>query len=219
MSDESAAATFLEVTPYLDWDQPAVLEFTAKAVGDAVDPVEKARRIFAAVRDQLWYDPYIVPESNEGFRASVIATTTRAYCVPKAVLLTASARAAGIPARLGFADVRNHLQTETLRDKMGGSDLFPWHGYTEMLIGDRWVKATPAFNAELCARFGVEPLEFDGVHDALLHPFSGDGSEYMEYVADHGWYADLPLEEIQDSYRSLGVDSIDLSTVVDTKFA
>jgi transglutaminase-like putative cysteine protease len=130
-------ATFLEVTPYLDWDQPTVLEFTAKAVGDAVDPVEKARRIFAVVRDQIWYDPYVVPKTNEDFRASVIATTTRAYCVPKAVLLTASAMAAGIPARLGFADVRNHLQTETLLDKMGGSDLFPWHGYTEMLIGDR----------------------------------------------------------------------------------
>lgn len=212
-------ATFLEVTPYLDWDQPTVLEFTAKAVGDAVDPVEKARRIFAVVRDQIWYDPYVVPKTNEDFRASVIATTTRAYCVPKAVLLTASARAAGIPARLGFADVRNHLQTPTLRDKMGGSDLFPWHGYTEMLIGDRWVKATPAFNAELCARFGVQPLEFDGEHDALLHPFSGDGNQYMEYVKDHGWYYDLPLEEILGAYGSSYDIALSGVDVVDEKFA
>lgn len=212
-------STFLEVTPYLDWDQPTVLEFTAKAVGDASDPVEKARRIFAVVRDQIWYDPYVVPKTNEDFRASVIATTTRAYCVPKAVLLTASARAAGIPARLGFADVRNHLQTETLRDKMGGSDLFPYHGYTEMLIDDRWVKATPAFNAELCARFGVQPLEFDGEHDALLHPFSGDGNQYMEYVKDHGWYYDLPLEEILGAYGSSYDIALSGVDVVDEKFA
>lgn len=219
MPEPLTEATFLEVTPYLDWDQPTVLEFTAKAVGDAVDPVEKARRIFAVVRDQIWYDPYLVPKTNEDFRASVIATTTRAYCVPKAVLLTASARAAGIPARLGFADVRNHLQTPTLREKMAGSDLFPYHGYTEMLIDDRWVKATPAFNAELCARFGVQPLEFDGEHDALLHPFSGDGSQYMEYVKDHGWYYDLPLDEILGAYGSSYDIALSGVDVVDEKFA
>lgn len=216
-SPESPGTTFLEVTRYLDWDQPTVLRFTGDAIGDATDPVEKAARIFVAVRDRIWYDPYLIPATDGDFRASVVATTTRAYCVPKAVLLTAAARAAGIPARLGFADVRNHLQTDTLRAKMRGSDLFPWHGYTEMLIDGRWVKATPAFNAELCARFGVEPLEFDGVHDALLHPFSGDGSEYMEYVQDHGWFADLPLERIFASYAGFRFD--DDAVVVDDKFA
>lgn len=213
---ESSGTTFLEVTPYLDWDQPAVQQFTAEAVDGATDPVDKAGRIFEAVRDRIWYDPYLIPATDSDFRASVVATTTRAYCVPKAVLLTAAARAAGIPARLGFADVRNHLQTETLREKMGGSDLFPWHGYTEMLIEGRWVKATPAFNAELCARFGVEPLEFDGVHDALLHPFSGDGSEYMEYIRDHGWFADLPLRRIFAAYDGFRIDD---AGVVDEKFA
>ncbi|MGA1826872.1 transglutaminase-like domain-containing protein [Microbacterium sp.] len=217
MSAKTAEPTFTEVTRYLDWDQPAVQEFTAEAIGDATDPVEKASRIFVAVRDSIWYDPYMIPAADGDFRASVVATTTRAYCVPKAVLLTAAARAAGIPARLGFADVRNHLQTDTLREKMQGSDLFPWHGYTEMLIDGRWVKATPAFNAELCARFGVEPLEFDGVHDALLHPFSGDGSEYMEYVQDHGWFAELPLDRILASYEGFRFDDSD--TVVDEKFA
>lgn len=217
MSSDAAEPTFLEVTHYLDWDQPEVQSFTADAVGTATDPVERAARIFLAVRDRIWYDPYVVPAQHDDFRASVVATTTRAYCVPKAVLLTASARAAGIPARLGFADVRNHLQTDTLREKMNGSDLFPWHGYTEMRIGDRWVKATPAFNAELCARFGVAPLEFDGVHDALLHPFSGDGSQYMEYVADHGWFADLPLDRIFASYGEISI--ADTAGVVDEKFA
>lgn len=216
MSADSTAPTFTEVTRYLDWDQPAVQEFTTEAIGGATEPAEKASRIFVAVRDGIWYDPYKIPADYSDFRASVVATTSRAYCVPKAVLLTAAARAAGIPARLGFADVRNHLQTDTLREKMRGSDLFPWHGYTEMMIDGRWVKATPAFNAELCARFGVEPLEFDGVHDALLHPFAGDGSEYMEYVADHGWFADLPLDRIFASYDGFRFGG---DKVVDEKFA
>jgi len=112
------------------------------------------------------------------------------------VLLTAAARAAGIPARLGFADVRNHLQTTTLRARMGGTDVFVYHGYSELQLNNRWVKATPAFNAELCARFGTAPLHFDGTHDALLHEFTGDGRRHMEYLVERGVFADLPFERI-----------------------
>lgn len=194
--------TFLETTYFLDWRHTAVLEFAETAVGDAEQPIDKARRIFIAVRDQLWYDPYTLSPNPEDCRASSIAALDKAWCVPKAVLLTATCRAAGIPARLGFADVRNHLQTDTLRARMGGSELFVFHGYTELLLNSHWVKATPAFNRELCARFGVPPIEFDGVHDALMHPYSADGSRYMDYVTDHGWYHDLPLDEIFTAARA-----------------
>jgi hypothetical protein len=47
--------------------------------------------------------------------------------VPKAAVLAAVARAAGIPARLGYADVRNHMSTERLRQTMK-TDVFVWHG-------------------------------------------------------------------------------------------
>lgn len=194
--------TFLDKTEYLDWDHHAVQTFMLRALGGSTDPLEKARRLFLAVRDEIWYDPYSVSEDPARYRASFIATQPRAYCIPKAVLLTATARAAGIPARLGFADVRNHLQTGTLRARMGGTDLFVYHGYSELRLNGRWVKATPAFNAELCARFGVAPIDFDGVHDALLHSYTADGAQHMEYVNDRGWYADLPLEEILDTLRS-----------------
>jgi transglutaminase-like putative cysteine protease len=202
-----AEPDFLAPTPFLDWQDPRVRRFTTDAVGSATEPIEKAGRIFRAVRGRIWYDPYSCSTESVDYRASHIALQSRAYCIPKAVLLTAAARAAGIPARLGFADVRNHLQTEALRNRMGGADLFVWHGYTEMLLEDRWVKATPAFNRELCARFGVEPLEFDGRHDALLHAPTADGSPHMEYVHDRGWFADLPLEqilrELRDNYRGV----------------
>lgn len=198
---EALGPTFLETSEFLDWEHDAVQSFTWSAVGNALDSVEVAQRIFVAVRDQIWYDPYTVSEDPAHYKASHIALAPKAYCVPKAVLLTAAARAAGIPARVGFADVRNHLQTGTLRERMGGSDLFVYHGYSELLLNGRWVKATPAFNAELCARFGVEPIAFDGVHDALLHAHTADGTQHMEYLKDHGWYSDLPLAEILDAYR------------------
>ncbi|MBS4729309.1 transglutaminase domain-containing protein [Mycobacterium sp. SM1] len=171
------------------------------AIGDSQDPVTRARRLFLAVRDNIWYDPYSADDDADHYRASYIASVTRAYCVPKAVLLTAAARAAGIPARLGFADVRNHLQTDTLRTRMGGTDVFVYHGYAELFVNSRWVKATPAFNAELCARFGVPPIAFDGEHDALLHPYDAEGRQHMEYLHDRGWYADLPFAEIISELR------------------
>lgn len=213
---------FLDTTYFLDHDHPAVREFTARAVGRAGDQVAQARAIFTAVRDQLWYDPYSLSPHPEDYRASSIAQRDKAWCVPKAVLLTAACRAASIPARLGFADVRNHLQTDTLRARMGGSDLFVYHGYTELLLEGRWVKATPAFNRELCARFGVPPIDFDGVHDALMHPYTADGSRYMDYVNDHGWYHELPLEEIFAAARAeygsdlIGPAAPDLPATTDT---
>lgn len=202
MTDTSTGQhpSFLATTEFLDWRHDNVQRFTQAAIGDSDDPVTRAQRIFTAVRDTIWYDPYSVDDDPAHYRASYVATAASAYCIPKAVLLTAAARAAGIPARLGFADVRNHLQTDTLRARMGGTDVFVYHGYSELFVNDRWVKATPAFNAELCARFGV-PLDFDGEHDALLHAFDSEGHQHMEYLHDRGWYHDLPFADIVTELR------------------
>jgi transglutaminase-like putative cysteine protease len=199
--DAASQAAALAPTWFLDWEHPAVASFTEAAIGDAVGAREQAARLFAAIRDGIWYDPYTASLDPEDFRASRIVSMERTWCVPKAVLLTACARSVGIPARLGFADVRNHLQTGALRERMG-SDLFVYHGYSALLIDELWVKATPAFNRELCARFGVAPIEFDGQTDALLHPFTGDGSRHMEYVRDHGCFDDLPLDDIASALRA-----------------
>ncbi|MBX8689322.1 transglutaminase [Mycobacterium vulneris] len=193
---------YLEQTEFLDWGHSAVGRFVASATCGATGDIAKAVGIFTAVRDTIWYDPYTVTDDPVAYRASTVAASERAYCVPKAVLLTAACRAAGIPARLGFADVRNHLQTDTLRERMGGTDVFVYHGYSLMLLEGRWVKATPAFNRELCARFGVAPIEFDGRNDALLHGFTADGAQHMEYLDDRGAFDDLPLEDIIAALRT-----------------
>lgn len=193
---------YLAASHYVDSDAPVVRAFARDAVGAAAEPREQAARLFEAVRDGFWYDPFSMSTDPAAYRASAVVTAGSNWCVPKAVLLAAAARSVGIPARLGFADVRNHLQTPRLRERMGGADLFIYHGYTDLHLDGGWVKATPAFNAELCARFGVAPIEFDGRHDALLHEFAPAGGTYMEYVRDRGTFTDLPLEEILTAFRA-----------------
>jgi transglutaminase-like putative cysteine protease len=119
--------------------------------------------------------------------------------VTKAALLAAACRAAGIPARVGYADVRNHLSTERLRQTLQ-TDLFVWHGYTDIWLAGAWRKATPAFNIELCDRFGLLPLDFNGRDDSLYHPADRAGRRHMEYVTQHGSFDDVPLDRIRASF-------------------
>ena len=200
------AATDLAPTAFLDHAHPEVRDFAHDVTAGATDDVERAAALFAAVRDVIRYDPYALDLRPEAMRASAVLAGGRSWCVPKATLLAAAARAVGVPARLGFADVRNHLSTPRLLEAMG-TDVFRWHGYTLLHVEGDWRKASPAFNAELCDRFGVAPLEFDGQHDALLHAHDGRGERYMEYLVDHGDHDDLPLDtivaELQATYPDM----------------
>ena len=191
----------LAPTAFLDSRDPGVQEFAQTAVRGAGSEHERIRRLFAAVRDEIRYDPYSVCSDPFEYRASTVLRRGAGYCVPKAVLLAAAGRSLGIPARLGFSDVRNHLQSPRLAEVMG-TDVFVFHGYAELHVDGAWRKATPAFNATLCDRFGVAPIEFDGTRDALLHQFTADGSRHMEYVRDRGVFADLPLERILDAFAA-----------------
>ena len=182
-------------TPTVDSDHPAVISFAQTCTGGARDAREQAVKLYYAVRDGIRYDPYSLVVTVAGLRASTTVEAGHGWCVPKAVLLAACCRALGIPARLGFADVKNHLSTERLR-KVMNTDVFYWHGYTAIELGGTWVKATPAFNIELCEKFRIKPLEFDGSADSIYHPFDLEGRRHMEYVRFHDEYDDVPLDEI-----------------------
>lgn len=190
----------LAPTALIDSDHPLVQDFAKRhAVG--ADDTERALTLFLAVRDGFRYDPYRIDLSPDGMRASAVIAQGHGWCVPKAALLAAAARAVGIPARVGYADVRNHLSTERMRQVMQ-TDLFLWHGYTELWLEGAWRKATPAFNIELCDRFGLLPLEFNGRDDSLYHPYDRAGNRHMEYVRDHGSFLEMPLQRIVDDFRA-----------------
>lgn len=190
---------YLQATPVIEADDPAVAAFAGKSAGDATDPKTRVVRLYYAVRDGIRYDPYSIDLSVDGLRAGTTLATRRGWCVAKAILLAACCRALGIPARLGFADVRNHLSTARMREMMK-TDVFYWHGYTSIFINNAWIKATPAFNIELCRRFHIIPMEFDGTHDSLYHPFDLAGNRHMEYLSHRGEFADVPIEAIRETF-------------------
>ena len=193
---------WLAATEFIDHDHPRVRDFVDHALGKATTQVEQAVALYYAVRDGIRYDPYLFSTRRDNFKASSTLAAGAGYCIPKAVLYAACLRAAGIPARPGFADVKNHLSTEKLTRLMG-TDIFAWHGYVSLLLDGTWVKATPAFNIEMCRRFGVLPLEFDGRTDSLMHPYNSANERHMEYVKQRGEFDDLPYRTIVDDMTAM----------------
>ena len=197
------AERYVMPSRFVESDSLEVQGFVTSALRDL--PVgatnrDKAIRLFEAVRDDIRYDPYCFALDEDSYRASRIAGAEAAFCVPKAILLAACLRAVGIPAALGFADVRNHLNTPKLQELME-TDLFIYHGYVQLWLGNEAYKVTPAFNMELCERFGVKPLVFDGYHDALFHEFDEQNHRHMEYVNDRGLYFDAPMGEFLVAFK------------------
>lgn len=185
----------LQPTQMVDSDHIEVAAFAHSASRSATNEHERAVRLYYAVRDGLRYDPYKVDLSVDGLKASRALSDGFGWCVTKAVLLAAACRAVGIPARLGLADVRNHLSTARLREVMG-TDMFYCHGYTAIYLGGQWLKATPSFNKELCNKLHLHTLEFDGSHDSIYHPFDLAGQRHMEYVNFRGEFDDIPRNDL-----------------------
>lgn len=187
MSDPTLAPT-----RFIDSDHPDIVAFAREHAGSG-DTRARAVALAQAVRDAVPYSLWSFRLEPEFLIASQVLRQPSAFCVPKAVLLAAVARAAGIPSRVGFADVRNHLTSPRFAAIMDSPD-FHWHAYTALNIDGRWLKATPAFDAAMCARSGVAPLEFDGRQDSIFQPFDAQGRRSMEYIAFHGEFDDMPYE-------------------------
>ncbi len=199
----SSASRLLAPTGFVDSGSSEVRDFVASSLEGAgnLSQTDKAIRLFDAVRDRIRYNPFDIGTTADEYRASWIVGKPSNYCVPKAILLTAALRAAGIPAAVGFADVCNHLNSPKLAELMG-TDLFIYHGYVAVWLDGRQFKVTPAFNTEMCVRFGVRQLVFDGKSDALFHEFDANSQRHMQYVNDRGWFADPPIEQLLQDFRA-----------------
>ncbi|WP_330343888.1 transglutaminase-like domain-containing protein [Streptomyces longwoodensis] len=187
-------------TEFLDYETDAVQAFIDYAVADrAADERRLAVELYYAVRDDVFYEVYGADLSPEGLRASNVAAGRKGFCLHKSVLYAAVCRAVGIPARLHYGDVRNHLASDRLRSHIGGDVFF--HGLNTVYLNGTWVKATPVFNKILCRLYGMKPLEFDGTADSVHHPFDEQGNKNMEFVADHGDFDDVPYTFIMSQMR------------------
>jgi len=191
---------YLRPTEFLDFNDETVSRFAAVNTVGAVTDTEKAVALYYAVRDGFQYDPYVHDLRKDGLRASKLLTKTRGYCVEKAVLLAAGARAVGIPSRLSFYIVRNHIATGRL-EKILKKDYLVFHGAAEVYLEGKWLKTTPAFDKRLCDFLGVEPLEFDGTSDSIFQKFDKSGNAFMEYIHEYGDFDDLPYEQYLDELK------------------
>jgi len=209
MTDTDEMLQYLEPTQVIDSDNKKIIEFAHSNSGNSPDPVDRAVALYYSVRDSIRYDPYRLDLSVKGLRASTTLEQGWGWCVAKAILLAACCRVQNIPARLGYADIRNHLSTARMREVMK-TDIFYWHGYTSIFLEGNWVKATPAFNIELCEKFRIRPLEFDGRTDSIYHPFDLDGNRHMEYLNYRGEFADAPIDQMIGTFREKYTDDLSM---------
>jgi len=194
---------YLTPTAIIDCDHPQIRKLAVSLTNESAnDPVAQAVALYYWVRDKIRYDPYTPFYKDEHYRASCVLKNGRGFCVPKASLLCALGRACKIPSRVGFATVRNHMATRQLIDMLG-TDLFSWHGFVEFYLKDRWVKATPTFNIELCRKFNVQPLAFNGRDDSIFQQYNSDQHQFMEYVEFLGVFSDIPVDDILTGWKTV----------------
>jgi transglutaminase-like putative cysteine protease len=201
MTTKSEIELCLSPAEFVDSDHPEVQACAETTTRGLTTVEDKLRALYLEVRDGIRYDPYVDFRSIEVWRGSSVLGAGRGYCVGKAALFAGMCRAVRIPARVAFADVRNHLATENLTRIMG-TDLFVWHGYVECWTDGRWVKASPTFNLTLCQKLDVTPLDFDGRHHAVMQAFDNRDARFMEYVREHGSFFDVPAKHLQAVMRA-----------------
>lgn len=180
-------------TYFIDSDHPDIIAYTQRVLDGETDPKQKAVKLYLAVRDDFRYYPYNIDLHHTELKASSLLNrpSQSGYCIEKACLLAAVLRAAGIPCRLCFFNVRNHIGVEKFIDTLK-TDVLVFHACCDIYLDGKWVKATPAFNKELCDKLGVAVLEFDGEHDSIFQQYDGAGQQFMEYLHDYGTFHDVP---------------------------
>jgi transglutaminase-like putative cysteine protease len=203
MTTRTVSENLLRATEFLDHDSDVVRDFVRRTLPDGsghMTDIERARALYYAVRDGIQYEVYGADLSREGLKASSIIRRGMGFCVHKSIVYAAAARSVGVPSRIYYGDVRNHLTSPRLEELMGGK-VFCFHSLTTVLLDGRWVKATPVFNTMLCKLYKIKPLEFDGRTDSMYHPYDEDGRRHMEFLRAHGEFDDVPYDMVVDGIR------------------
>jgi hypothetical protein len=202
--------TYLEETPSLNFTHPSVQTYL-QGIRELPTQKERAIALYIKVRDGFLYDPYHLDLRPQALQASTVIGKNRAWCVEKAIVCCAGMRALGIPARLGFGIVKNHIGVEKLTAYLERSEIV-FHGFVEVYLDGSWTKCTPAFDRRICRLNGVEPLEWDGSADSLFQAYRGE-EQYMEYLHFYGVFADVPFalmrEEMERYYPHLFSHPVD----------
>lgn len=215
--------TYLDENTNFDFSSDAIQNLIKTIENGISDdtPLDFALKAYYYIRDTWPYNPYRFSLIEDDWQASKISKRPSGHCLDKAILLISVLRAKNIPARLGLAKVKNHIAVDDIIEKFGNDVLVP-HGYVEMFLNDKWVKATPAFNKTLCEKLNVRPLEFDGIEDSLFQAYDCSGNiKFMEYLEDYGGFDHVPLAYMFDlmktTYPPLQTGDFELGMILDLK--
>lgn len=195
---------YLQPTEFLDFNRDRVRNKAHEITNGLESDKEKAIALFYWVRDNIKYNMYTYnPKIKANLKASVTLRRKNGFCMSKAVLLTALARAVGIPARIRMVDIINHKISPKIIALMK-TNVFHCHGISEILINGKWLKLTPVFDKDTALKAGFVPLiEFDGNNDALFDSHDKDGNAFVEYVEDYGTYSELPIDQITEIFTKM----------------
>ena len=199
----------LAVTDIFDHSSQIVKSYTKNIIKGISDPSERAVTLYYSIRDGLQYYPYEIHLFDSETKASKIIKRGRGHCIDKAIVYVSCLRLIGIPAKIGFSKVVNHIGTERIERILKTNVLTP-HGYVEMYLNNKWVKATPAFNEILCRFLNVNPLDFNAEEDSLFQEFDQEGNKFMQYLEDYGSFDEFPreliIELLEEHYPHLFFD-------------
>lgn len=188
---------YLAETEFINHQHPALLSYLSPFVN--LPKKEAALKLYLSVRDQQLYDPFHLNLKADALKASNILLKKRAWCVEKSILMAAGLRALNIPSKLGFAIVKNHLNSERLNHYLKKDEIV-FHGYVSAFIEGEWTNCTPAFDRRICVISGVTPLQWDATSDSMFQEYEKD-KKFMEYLHYYGEFPDVPLELMRSEMK------------------
>lgn len=182
----------LHSTDVIDSTQPAILETAGRLTHGLDSPFERAKAVFNFTRDAARYN--FTPDllSRDDWQASATLARGDGFCQQKAVLLTAIARAAGIPSAIGLQHLRDHKLLDSRYEVALPDGIIPYHGLTYLWLGGAWRIADATLDAELCTRRRYRLVELMAGADARLPATDLDGLPHFDILAEWGPFPDLP---------------------------
>ena len=193
---------YLRPTKIIDSNSPLIRRKAEEILSGSYSKKDLAIKIFYFVRDRIKY--YVLAEyfNLKSYKASETLKRGWGYCVQKAILLVALARATDIPARICFADIINHSLPEHIYDLLK-TNVFVYHGYAEIFLKNKWIKLTPIFDRETLNKMKIGDMKFNGEDDVMLPSYNEEGERLFEYIGGRGCYSDLPYKDLVDEFRKI----------------
>lgn len=191
---------YLQPTEFIDSDSQLIRDKALEILGLSKNRRDLAVKLFYFVRDKVKYYVFAEYFNRRAYRASETLKRGWGYCVQKAILLAALSRAVGIPAKVCFADIINHSLPRHIYEVLK-TNMFVYHGYAEILLGDKWIKLTPIFDKEALNKMNVKGMEFNGENNVMLPQYNEGGGRLFEYIGDRGCYSDLPYENLVNEFQ------------------